>query len=93
MISREDVQNDLDAIFNHLVESGMLGSYRKFLEQGHGQTYSNTLRLGQLFIFNMSKFLQEYDYNFPTPNLFHCTDREMVDELIGKFIVKCYEEG
>ena len=94
MITKENIQADLDKIFNHIVECGMLGNYRKYIETNRfdGDRYSN-LRVGQRFIYNIFRFLEDHncDYKFPTSNLFYCDDKDLVNELLENFYLKVYE--
>ena len=95
MITKENVQVDIDKIFQHIVECGLLENFRKYLEENRfdGDRYSN-LRTGQRFIYNVHKFLVEHNfsYNFSTPDLFHCEDKDMVNKLLENFYLNCYEE-
>ena len=57
MITKENIQADLEKILDHIVQCGMLGNFRKYLEENRfdGDRYSN-LRVGQRFYYNMYRF-------------------------------------
>lgn len=95
MITKENIQADLEKIFNHIVQCGMLENFRKYLEENRfdGDRYSN-LRVGQRFYYNVYRFLEDHnsDHLGPASDLFYCEDKDLVKELLENFYLKVYEQ-
>jgi hypothetical protein len=90
MISKESIQKEISDLWNSFSEderklfaNTLYGTgLRTFPEQ-------KGMREGQSFLYSLGKVLA---LSIPTPDLFYCTDRELVSECLGELCEVVFEK-
>lgn len=89
MITKEQVQEDLDKIFEYLLEKDLLKIVADGISQGtFYHKLPKIIRVGQGFSYNLDKCLNENKIPFPHSSLFYCSDDRMVEILLVEFTIK-----
>jgi len=95
MITKLSIQKELKEIFDALSESDKIKLFDYFYGDSYKHIPTNSdMREGQRFSYILSQIIPESSYlKVNHPNLFYCSDTEIVSECLGEFFEKLIAEN
>ena len=92
MITKLSIQKELKEIFDALSESARIKLFDYFYGKDYRFIETPYMREGQRFSYILSQIIPESPLK-SHPNLFYCSDTEIVSECLGEFFEKLNAEN
>lgn len=94
MITKLSIQKELKEIFDALSESDRIKLFDYFYGKDYRFIETPYMREGQRFSYILSQIIPESScLKVNHPNLFYCSDSEIVSECLGEFFEKLIAEN